>query len=584
MSATNLKVINGEKDHDERPMHDLPLEECVLGSMILENGARAVAVNMLAPEDFYREQHRIIFQVLVSMQANGKPVDHHLLAAELDSRGLLDTVGDREYLLLLADTTPNPHCIKEYARIVKDLSDRRSYHKIGHELQIGAERGDYYHVLARLQSLETASSPSRYFDGAFVPKRLGDEICRKYDLRYASGQLYAYQDGVFRPEGEDLVRQAAQELLGEKSNETRKREAAEYVKTSVTVDIPAPDLQYINTRNGRLHWRTGELVAHSPEFFDVIQVPVEYDRGASCPEFGRFLETTLDAEVIPLVEEIMGYCLIPDTRFEKAFVFTGSGSNGKSVLLHVLTALLGRENVAGISLQSLEENRFAAAALVGKLANVHPDLDSRALKSSTMFKALVSGDRLNIEEKFCKSFEYTNYARFVFSANSVPLTADKSFAFLRRPLIIRFERSFTGQQADKNLREKLTTPEELSGILNRSLAGLNRLYRNDDFTIPAQVEAALEEYHRANDSIKAFVSECCEITPEGRITKADFRDAYRQWCSEQGLAPMGDRKARESLLIAVPGLGERREGNRGKNCWIGILSLEQGCSKDDEQG
>jgi P4 family phage/plasmid primase-like protien len=583
MTRANLQVVErASRDISGRPEPDRDAEESVLGSMILSRPALEEAVSILDAEDFSRDHDRTLFRVLGEMHSEGKQIDHTLLTARLREDGKLEAVGDRAYLLTLTGSTPNYGNIKHYCALVKESSNRRALYDQLVSLEIAVQHGDYQGQLARLQSLELeGTSPKKYFDNAtFVPMWLATDILKRYELRYAGQRLYCYMDGVYRPQGEDTIRQEAQHLLGEKSNETRKRETISYIETERATDYPAPDCVYVNVLNGSLCWRTGELVAHDPQVFDTVQLPVEYDPAATCPAFDHFLETTLDAEVIPLIEELMGYSLIPDTRYEKAFVLTGPGSNGKSVFLDTLTALLGSENVSGIDLQSLEENRFAAAALVGKLANVHADLDARALKSSTAFKALVTGDMLTVERKYCEPFEYKNRARLIFSANSVPLAADKSFAFIRRLVIVPFDRTFTGEHADKYLREKLSTPEELSGIFNRALAGLDRLYSNSDFTIPAQVDAALGEYHRANDSVVAFVSECCDITPDGRIAKADFRAAYGPWCVDQGMTRMGDRKIKESLRLAVPGLGEAREGNRGRPQWTGFLSPVQGYSKD----
>lgn len=576
-TRANLRALPGGLDSLSVPAPDIEAEESVLGSMILSASARAEAINLVAAEDFSRDQHRQIFEALISMHGNAVPVDHVTLAAELDNRGLLETVGDRAYLLRLTDTTPNPGNVKNYCALLKESSQRRALYGETVALQIALQSGDYQGLLARLQSSEyEGSSPQKYFDGGlFVPKRLAEDILKRQELRYAGQRLYVWRDGVYRREAEDVVRQEAQRLLGERSNEGRKREAVEFIRTATAVSYPEPDLTFINVLNGRLNWRTGELVSHDPESFEVVQLPVTYKAAANCPAFDHFLETTLDAEVIPLVHELLGYCCIPDTRHEKCFLFTGGGSNGKSVLLDTLTALLGSENVSAVGLQELEENRFAAAALVGKLANVHADLDSRALRSSRMFKALVTGDLLTVERKYVEPFEYRNRARLIFSANSVPLAADKSFAFLRRLVIVPFERTFTGDRADKHLREKLTTPEELSGILNRALAGLLRLDSNQGFTIPVQVHTALEDYHRANDSIAEFVAEKTTLDTEGRVSKEDFRNAYWPWCDDQGYKRMSDRGIKDSLKVAVPGVGEVRLGGK-ERCWTGMLLDNQG--------
>jgi putative DNA primase/helicase len=184
-----------------------------------------------------------------------------------------------------------------------------------------------------------------------------------------------------------VVKQEAQTLLGDERGQGRIEETLRFLEVATTVPPPEPNPNMINMRNGRLEWRTKTLYPHTPDVFEVVQLPVAYDPDAPCPTFDRYLETTLEAEIISLAEEVMGDCAIPDTRHEKAVMLTGEGQNGKSVLIDTLTAMLGPENVSHVALQDLEENRFRVAELFGKLGNFFTDLDSRALKSSGISKS-----------------------------------------------------------------------------------------------------------------------------------------------------------------------------------------------------
>jgi putative DNA primase/helicase len=272
----------------------------------------------------------------------------------------------------------------------------------------------------------------------------------------------------------------------------------------------------------------------------------------------------LAADVIPLVEEILGHNLIPDTRHERAIMFIGEGENGKSVLLDTTKALLGYENVSNVALHDLEENRFRVAELFGKLANIFADLDARALRSSSMFKTLVTGDPITAERKFGQPFTFSNYARLLFSANQIPPSSDRTYAFYRRWLIVPFEQTFTGKAADKKLRAKLRA--ELSGILNRALAGLHRLFSQDAFTEPQAVKDALAAYQRENDTVAAFCTECVQEDPLGSVAKQYFYRVYRAWCELQGLKKVSQNDLKIRLYQRFPKLDEVRL-DRGKGPW-----------------
>jgi P4 family phage/plasmid primase-like protien len=413
-----------------------------------------------------------------------------------------------------------------------------------------------------------------YFDerGTFIPAYLADELLTTFFIKYAASDLWVYKNGVYKPDGENKLAMEAQRRLRSYTRTNRIKETIDYIKRQTFTTLPAPNKNIINVKNGRLDWRTGELHKHSPGHFEIVQLPVEYDPAASCPVFDKYLKTTLTEDSAQLALEILGYCLAPDTRFEKAFMFTGTGRNGKSIFLSVIDNLIGSDNVSHIALQDLEENRFKAAGLLGKLVNTFADLDNRALKSTTLLKMLTSGDPIDAERKFRDGFSFTNYARLIFSANTIPRSSDTTFAFYERWIILPFTQVFdaSNPDTDPDLREKLATPQELSGIFNHALAGLRRLYQQRGFTMPESVKQALDEYKRQNDSVLAFCDECTELKADGYTIKPLFYESYCTWCEQQGLKPVSQVRLKQRLLQARPTVEDGRETRSGPRVWKGI--------------
>jgi P4 family phage/plasmid primase-like protien len=435
-------------------------------------------------------------------------------------------------------------------------------------------------------------SPKAFFrKKTFIPKRLGDYLLTQHRINYAAKLLWVYQNGVYVADGERILAAAAQQLLGEERRQNRIEESLRYIEVATYAEMPPPDLRYINLLNGRLDWATGTLDAHTPEVFSVIQLPLRYEPDATCPTFDEYLGTTLDEDVIPLVEEIMGYLLIPDMRYEKAVMLTGEGENGKSVFIDTLTALLGSQHVSNVALQDLEENRFRVAELFGKLGNFFADLDPRALKSSSIFKTLVTGDEIEAERKFKDPFKFRNMARLIFSANKIPDSSDRTHAFYRRWHVIPFTRTFTDDsenpalRKDPELRGKLLC--ELPGILNRALKGLKRLSVQKGFTVPQAVKDALNSYERQNDSLAAFLEEAVDRGPTFSVTKQRFYRRYCRWCDLYRLRPVSQKELSPRLYKLVPDLDEARldvrgvRVNKGPWRWIGVKPIEDG-PEDDE--
>jgi putative DNA primase/helicase len=100
-----------------------------------------------------------------------------------------------------------------------------------------------------------------------------------------------------------------------------------------------------------LDLRNFELKKHSYKFYSGVQVPITYDPEATYPNFEAFLNDIFDQdqERIDLIAEIFGYCLTTSTKAEQIFLFYGKGSNGKSMLIHVLKSLGGGRNTSDVS-------------------------------------------------------------------------------------------------------------------------------------------------------------------------------------------------------------------------------------------
>jgi len=267
----------------------------------------------------------------------------------------------------------------------------------------------------------------------------------------------------------------------------------------------------------------------------------------------------LDPELALVVFEAFGYAATTSNALQKAFMFLGAGGGGKSTLLLVLTAYLGRDNVSNVPLHRLED-RFGPACLFGKLANVFADLDSAALRSSSVFKSIVGGDRISAERKFGDPFDFTPYARLFFSANEAPPTADHTSAYFRRWQILPFERTFNEDEMDRALFSKLTTPAELSGILNRSLEVLPDLLARGAFSPSAASERAGEAFRTDSDSVAGFVSEALRLDPDLRAIQSTVFPAYRSWCEESNRRPLGKQKFNRRLREILPAVYEGKVG------------------------
>jgi putative DNA primase/helicase len=218
----------------------------------------------------------------------------------------------------------------------------------------------------------------------------------------------------------------------------------------------------------------------------------------------------------------------------------GDGANGKSTYLSVLKALLGAENVSGRPIQDFGQDRFAAADLFGKLANICADLPPNELKYTGNFKMLTGGDIIKAEYKFKRPFYFVSYAKLIFSANQIPDTEDESDAYYRRWVIPVFPNKFEGDNAVQNILQKLTTPSELSGFLNEAIGALKGLLLRGNFCTSKTTEDTREDYKRKASPVYAFVTDMLEPDPDAIIVKKDLYNAFCAYCRAFDLPPKSD--------------------------------------------
>ena len=130
------------------PPHDDEAEQAVIGSMMTDKDAVISAIEVLKPEDFYREDNKTIYNAIMNLYAKAEPIDIITLKDELTSLGKLEPVGGLEYLATLPDKVPTTANVEKYIKIVEEKSILRSLIKTANELiEIGYDQNEEVEVL-----------------------------------------------------------------------------------------------------------------------------------------------------------------------------------------------------------------------------------------------------------------------------------------------------------------------------------------------------------------------------------------------------------------------------------------------------
>jgi putative DNA primase/helicase len=298
-----------------------------------------------------------------------------------------------------------------------------------------------------------------------------------------------------------------------------------------------------------------------------VCLPHQHDATSKAPRWEAFLGQVLegDAERIRLLQEWFGYSMVYDTRLHKFMMLEGEGANGKSVVLEVLGALLGEDNIAAVPLE-LFGQRFQVTPTLHKLANIAPETDEKAKVDLGTLKQFVAGELMQWDRKGIEQIQARPTARLIVATNNRPAFADRTSGLWRRLLLIPFRVTIALENQDPDLVSKLK--EELPGILNWALDGLARLRQQGRFTRSAIGEAALKEYQQESHPEKVFLAEHCEVNATGEVTTSGLFARYKQWSQENNYPAVDERTFGKAVVRMFPNVEKRRLTRNELRCYF----------------
>jgi putative DNA primase/helicase len=252
-------------------------------------------------------------------------------------------------------------------------------------------------------------------------------------------------------------------------------------------------------------------------------------------------------------------------RHEKFIIMVGSGANGKSVLLSVLEALAGPENVAGVQPSQFDRS-FQRAHLHGKLANIVTEIKQGEMIDDASLKGIVSGEPTSVEHKFKDPFVMRPFSTCWFGTNHMPHTRDFSDALFRRALVVEFNNKFKPEMGNCDPQLKDKQMGELPGILSLALdAYADALVSG--FTMPESCQQARERWRLEADQVAQFVGDECERVPDSKIRPQSLYDAYKEWAEENGIHKrLGQKQFGDRLVM----LGFERKKSDGARYITGV--------------
>jgi len=383
-------------------------------------------------------------------------------------------------------------------------------------------------------------------------------------------ELFIYENGVYSNHGAETFIESQCEKLFKEPSTHKCNEVINSIKrrNPIKREDLAGEPEIYNFTNGLFSINEQKLSDHTPHYTSRSQFNFEYDESAKCPNFEKFLESSLPEEIKrENVLEDMASCFLSQLNFKKIILYVGEGYNGKSVLTNTLTKMLGENNVSHVSLKQFNR-AFSMANLEGKFANIHSDIDKGSIGSLADLKVASTEDPLFIERKGKDGYTVQENPKLLFACNQPPELDEDTVAIFGRLRITEWEEEFlpNDPKTDPEITEKISG--ELSGIFNKLVPFIIKLKENKKFTNNESIEEIEESYLLKAQSSLFYAKNNLEIDFTSKTPRTEIYDDYKRLCFENKVrkeSPTAFNKMIEKEL----GVHWKKErvGNNTIPCW-----------------
>ena len=309
-------------------------------------------------------------------------------------------------------------------------------------------------------------------------------------------------------------------------------------------ELPAtPDqfntnIHLLNTNNGTLDLRTGQLHPHRPEDMLTRCLKIDYTPTATCPTWHTFTNTIFagNEALIAFVQQALGMAISGDTSEQCLFLCHGGGSNGKTTLLEAVRILLASyalsANIETFMVRKSEHISNDVAELYGARLVTAEEATPGGRLNEAFIKKATGKQPLRARRLHENEFEFMPEMTIFMAVNHKPVVKDTSKAMWRRVHFIPFTVTIESDQADKHLGEKLL--QEAEGILAWLVAGCMQWYQQGRLNVPGIVREATAAYREEQDVVARFIEECCMVDAGEQIGATALYKSYKEWCEDTG--------------------------------------------------
>lgn len=313
----------------------------------------------------------------------------------------------------------------------------------------------------------------------------------------------------------------------------------------ITPEMMDTDDMLLNTPDGVVDLKTGEILPNSPDYYMTRITGVEYSPHLDHSRWDQFMMEVFDNDpaTVRYVQKALGYSMTGRTDEQVAFFCFGNGRNGKSVFEETISAIMGSYavNIQPETIMVKKNNGGAnsdVARLKGARFVTTTEPDEGARLSEGIVKQLTGGDRVTARKLYGNEFEFTPEMKLWMSTNHKPLIRGTDEGIWRRIVLIPFNVYIT--KPDKRLKHKLRA--EASAILGWMLEGL-RMWLEEGLEKPPAIQKASEDYRAQMDVVEQFLSsDYVIIQPGAECGANELFSCYRRWAQDTDNYSMSQTK------------------------------------------
>lgn len=319
----------------------------------------------------------------------------------------------------------------------------------------------------------------------------------------------------------------------------------------------------------------------SPEYFITNTIPWRIGQTTATPNMDRIFEEWVGEDYVETLYEILAYCMLPDYPLNRIFALNGSGMNGKSKFLELLTTFIGDENVVSTDLDLIMKSRFEVAKLHKKLACLMGETNWNEMRKTAQLKRLCGGDKVRFEFKNKHPFDGYNYAKIIIATNSLPMTQDKTDGFYRRWMIVDFPNTFTEK---KDILAEIPRVE-YENLARKCINKLKKLLDRRSFHNEGSVAERRRRYEDTSNPLQRFIRERCVEDRNGFVFKWRFIERFNDWQKEHGYREWSKTQIGKEMNKDFDTRKERADDGSDNywRAWIG-LSWKEESESDGSRG